>query len=258
MFINYKFLFFIYLPVIILIPLLFLKDRFEPSNQNIKHCLWSLLPSIILISFLLSAEVIRSLWYFNISNILNTFPYNPSNLELFGFVYILIILSLLFILFRFVFKVSIIEIFNIKFSGLSFIVKLCLVLGIINILSIYLFDLNLILSPQKLWIDYIKSMDLHGYIFFLIVSTIFSPVIEEMTFRGLLYGPTQRKVGRIFAIVLTSLIWTCGHLQNLSFSIGMFITGIILGWLYDRRGSILDPIIFHVFKNSWVLFTIYK
>jgi hypothetical protein len=149
--------------------------------------------------------------------------------------------------------VSIIEVFHFKLSQIPFIFKFCAVLAVINIVSLYFFDSNLLLDPQGSDLEYIKSLDVKQFVLYCFNTIILAPLLEECLCRGLIYSPLYRKVGRGLAMILSSLIWAIGHFESLLPSIGIFMVGIIMAWLYDRRGSLLHPIIFHMFKNSWLI-----
>lgn len=255
--VNYGLVIFIYFPVLLLALIAVFKDKFELANKALKSCNWTLLPVIVVLFFFLSSEIIRSLWYVNVIPILEKYPYNPSNWVVFSFFYYWLGIILIYVLLRYIYKVSIIEVFNLKLSQIPFILKVCSVLAVINIMSIYLLDLELFLNPRSVK-EIINSMDTKHIILFSFMAIVFGPIVEESIFRGLIYGPLFRKVGRRFAIILTSLIWTYVHFEALypsiePFIIGLFISGIVLTWLYDRSGSLIHPIIFHMFKNSWIL-----
>ncbi len=252
--INYKLILYIYSAVFLLLLINIGRDRFAPQNKSLKSCDWSLFSAIIVLFFFLSGEVVKSLWYVKLIPILKEYPYNFSNLEVFSFFYFLFILILIYVFLRYIYSVSIIEVFDLKLSQNIFILKLCAGLAAINILSLYLFDFNLFLNPEQSELEYIQAMDPQHAVLFAFVTIVLAPVAEEFMFRGLLYGPLYRKVGRILAIILSSLIWTQGHFYSLLPSVGVFITGLILGWLYDRKGSLIHPIVLHMFKNSWLLY----
>lgn len=257
--VNFLLILFIYAPVLLLLLLSIFKDRFEYTTNALKLCNWSLLPGAVIVFLLLSGETIKSLWYVNLIPLLKNFPYNPFNFEVFIFLYCYLILILAYVFIKYIHKTSIVEVFNLKFIHFPFIFKVCAILAVINIFSIYLLDFNLLLSPQKAVLEDIKSMDVKHTILFLFVTIVLGPIVEESVFRGLIYSPLYRKVGRHFAIILTSLIWTYGHFEALYpniqlFIIGIFIKGIILGWLYDRSGSLTHPIVFHMFLNSWIIY----
>lgn len=252
MMINYKLIFFVYAPVLLLLLLSLLRDRFEPENRTIKTCSWSLLPGIIVIGLFLSGEVIRSLWYANLIPGLKEYQYNPTNVEVFAFIYFLLLMLSAYLFLRHVYKVSLTTLFDYKSVNFYFLTKLYVILSVINISSIRLLDLNLFLNQQEV-AELAKSFDVTHSVLFIITSIIIGPIAEELIFRGLIYSPLYRKVGRTSAIILSSLIWTQGHFASLKASIGIFAVGLLLAWLYDRKGSLIYPLGFHMFKNVWIL-----
>lgn len=256
--INYHLLLFIYAPVLLLLLISVFKDRFEHPNNALKRCNWSLLPGTVVIFFTLSGEIIKSLWYVNLIPILKNFSYNPFNFEVFVFFYYCLILIIVYVFLKYIHNTSIVEVFDLKFIQFPFIMKVCGILAVINIFSIYLLDLNLLLNPQESVMETIKLLDTKHIILFSFVTIVVAPIVEESIFRGLLYAPLYRKVGRRLAIILSSLIWAYIHFDVLYPSIqigivGIFVIGVFLAWLYDRSGSLIHPIVFHMFKNSWIL-----
>lgn len=250
--INYKLIIFIYSSVLLLLLISTIRDRFVPHNELLKSQKWSLILGIIILTLGISGVIIQSLW--NYIPILKNYLYNPFNWDIFSLFWTCFILSVVYIFVHFVYKVSIIKVFGLQSVYFSFILKICGVLTIINILSIYFLDFNLILTPNPEIGKIIKSMDIPHFILFSFVTIIVSPIEEEVIFRGLLYTPLYRKLGRYLAIILSSLIFAHAHFfEALLPSFGIFIKGLILGWLYDRSGSLIHPIILHIFINSWVL-----
>lgn len=251
--VNYGLIAYIYSGFLLLLLIALFDDRFNPTNKTLKTCNWSLWLAGIMLFISLSGEVVRSLWHVKLIPFAELFPYNYQNWEIFTFFYLTFLLILIYIFLHVIYEVSIIETFGLKLSQISFVLKLCGTLTIVNILSIYILDLNLLLNLKNLELEYLSSMDTKHLILFSFVTIILSPVVEESIFRGLIYSPLYRKVGRGFAIILSSLLWTQSHFESLPVSIGIFIVGIFLAWLYDRSGSLVHPLVFHIFRNSWIL-----
>lgn len=249
--VNYGLILFLYSPVLLLFLVTFCKERFSPENKVFRSQYWSLKLGMLVIGFFTTAEIIKSLW--TIIPIMRNYEYNLSNWEIVVLFGMCFILFMIYFLLNFVYKVSIIEVFNLKSIYFPFILKLCGILTIINIMSIFLFKFNLFLNPQKSQLEMITQIDLKNIILYFFNSIIVVPITEESIFRGVIYAPLYRKLGRNVAIVLTSVIWTQQHFQGFLPSFGIFINGLILAWLYDRRGSLIHPIIFHMFRNSWII-----
>ena len=237
----------IVLPILILLLLNTLKDRFEPHNAIIREQKWSMIPGTILTALWIFFSV--ALWLYN-------WRKYTTNLFLFEYMDLMFMCICFFLSYQLIRKkinVSIVETFNLKTAYLRYILILCGILTILNIISIHFFDTNFLLRAEPQKYEAIRSMGMGYTLLFSFVTIIVTPIFEESIFRGLLYAPLYRKTGRFFAITLSSLIWTHGHFYYWPNVFGIFLVGIVLAWLYDRSGSLLHPIIFHMFKNSWML-----
>ncbi len=195
-----------------------------------------------------SSHVIASLW--PRVPILKAYDFNLFNWNIVNLISLFFILVFIYASLRWFYKVSIVDVFNLKLAYLPFIIKLCAVLIIVMILN-YLWDYGLFSQPEEL--RRMKSMDAKNLIIDSLLRMFLGPIVEESIYRGLIYAPLYRKVGRYFAIILTSFVWTFGHFYDLPTSIGIFILGLFLGWLYDRSGSLLHPLLFHMVRNNWLL-----
>ena len=88
------------------------------------------------------------------------------------------------------------------------------------------------------------------YIFSLVVI---APLLEEFFFRGLIYGPLQRKVGVGWGIVACSFVWALGH-NDLRYLGGVFFIGLILCFLYKQTKSLIPGMVMHSLLNMSNLF----
>ena len=240
----------IYFPTLLLSIIGTLKDRFEPPNKAFNVLTWPIRFGIIATAIYSSVLIIKV--YGDVFSFLRGQLDVLQNMFLISLYAYSVVFTLLYILLRFVYKSSYFSVFHFRPFKLTFILKLCLYLMILNILSILFLHYDFILSLPSTKIEYVKSMEIRAFALYYVGATIVAPLLEETLFRGVLYIPLLKKVGRFNAIILTSFIWTEQHFE-LSGAIGIFILGIILGWLYERRGSLLDPIIFHIFVNSWLI-----
>ena len=92
----------------------------------------------------------------------------------------------------------------------------------------------------------------------LLCTVIFAPIVEECLFRGLFFAPLYRKVP-ILAYVLSAVLFSAAHvvgaigeLDTLSLIL-CFVqylpAGIALGFVYQRTGNIIGPMLLHFFIN---------
>ncbi len=238
---------FIYFPVLLLLAISIFKDKFHSDNEALNSQTWPLRPGIILVGVYSTSWIMKPNWnlilFLKKSDLLSSYAL--------AFFWDIIVLALIYFVLRVIYEQSILKMFCFKHSNFRFVVKLCLILTIINVVTILSLNVEFILGMKKTEIEFLKSMDAKTFGFYYFFAVTIAPILEETLFRAVLYVPLLRKTGRPVALILTSIIWTEQHFRLPG--IGIFIIGIILAWLYDRRGSLIDPIIFHIFINSWLI-----
>ncbi len=94
----------------------------------------------------------------------------------------------------------------------------------------------------------LSSLGPGSVLLFVFVMGIAVPVLEEIFFRGCLLGALQHKWGPRVALVGSALFFGLLHLNPLLFPV-YFLLGILTGLLYQRRKSLLAPIVFHSLNN---------
>jgi hypothetical protein len=88
-----------------------------------------------------------------------------------------------------------------------------------------------------------------GFVSAFIVAIIIAPLVEEIYFRGFILQTLAKKIGPVWGILLTALIFAAVHFQFQSI-MPLLILSVILNVLYLRTNSIWPGIIFHIFNNS--------
>ena len=84
----------------------------------------------------------------------------------------------------------------------------------------------------------------------IITSLILAPLIEEFVYRRFLYQSICEKTNKIFAALLSSFLWSIAHVGLPSYElVQIFITGVFLCGLADKKGGIYLCILVHVVIN---------
>lgn len=87
---------------------------------------------------------------------------------------------------------------------------------------------------------------------------IWTPLAEEVLFRGFIFAGLVPRLGVNWAIITSALLFSIFHLTP-GLLVPVFITGIILAWLYYRTGSLWANVAVHAGQNAVALLvTIYK
>lgn len=86
------------------------------------------------------------------------------------------------------------------------------------------------------------------------LASIIGPIFEEIFFRGFCYSIFRNKWGVKWAMILSSALFALIHRNEFAF-LPIFLLGLGLAFLYERRGNLIAPMTLHVFHN--VLFLTY-
>ncbi len=91
-----------------------------------------------------------------------------------------------------------------------------------------------------------------GFAGIALTVVVLTPLFEEMIFRGALLQSFSKKLGIINSIIFTSLFWAFMH-AVMSWTIQIFILGLLLGVLTYIYNSIIPALIIHMVYNLFSL-----
>lgn len=128
---------------------------------------------------------------------------------------------------------------------------------IIGILQSLLVDI----VPEQLSHDTLRAMNDAPSdpwtIVIIVLVVLITPVIEEFAYRGLLQqGFRKLGAGRPSAIFLTSMLFVFMHIPVIpgasmaSAATTLLVLSLCLGWVYERTGRLVAPILVHAFFNG--------
>ncbi|AGW38803.1 hypothetical protein CPE2_0385 [Chlamydia pecorum W73] len=99
----------------------------------------------------------------------------------------------------------------------------------------------------------IQSRASSDSLIFILSIGILIPIGEELFFRGILQTFLKGKLGRVWALVMTSVIFALSHIEHslgsLVFIPILFVFSLCAGFLYEKERNILAPIFLHVLYN---------
>ncbi len=90
---------------------------------------------------------------------------------------------------------------------------------------------------------------------FIASAVVVAPLAEELFFRGMLLQAIRRRTGLATAAAVSALAFALAHAQqptaagNLVVVVVIFPLGLLLAWLFARRGSLLAPVVAHATYN---------
>jgi membrane protease YdiL (CAAX protease family) len=85
---------------------------------------------------------------------------------------------------------------------------------------------------------------------FLIIVGLVAPLLEEIIFRGFLFGTMRNSFGPWRSMVYSSLLFAALH-QSLVAFLPIFCLAMVLAYLYEKTGSLWPSIILHMVNNTF-------
>ena len=79
-------------------------------------------------------------------------------------------------------------------------------------------------------------------------SAICTPILEEMVFRGILFGRIRGMMAKIPAVLVSALIFAALHFNIVQF-IYAFLLGIVLALLMEKAGHVYAAVAGHMAAN---------
>jgi membrane protease YdiL (CAAX protease family) len=83
----------------------------------------------------------------------------------------------------------------------------------------------------------------------LLGTVVFAPILEEIVFRGLLYGTLRRRVGWPAAAVLSAAIFGVAHGYGVAGLGSVFASGLMWAIAYEKTRSLLPGMVAHAANN---------
>ena len=92
----------------------------------------------------------------------------------------------------------------------------------------------------------------HQLMLSLLLLAVLAPFVEELIFRGLLYGWIAGRWGGLPAWIVSSIAFAAAHYEP-AHAILVLPLGVLFGWLRRRTDSLLPSLVAHVINNGFAL-----
>jgi uncharacterized protein len=86
----------------------------------------------------------------------------------------------------------------------------------------------------------------------LALFAVLAPIVEELIFRGLLYGWVAGRWGGLAGLIVSSLLFAAAHVEP-AHVILVLPLGFLFGWLRRRTDSLLPSMFSHIVNNASAL-----
>ncbi|MDP2291897.1 MAG: CPBP family intramembrane metalloprotease [Actinomycetota bacterium] len=97
--------------------------------------------------------------------------------------------------------------------------------------------------------DTYESASGGGLVLLVLVIVVGAPLVEELTYRGLLQGAFTRRLDDVIGVVAVALFFAIIHFQPVEIP-GLFVVGLVLGVCTLRSGRLGMSVLAHVAFNA--------
>lgn len=106
--------------------------------------------------------------------------------------------------------------------------------------------------PENPIIDVIGGSDPWVVVSFVVLATLWAPIVEETIFRGCLYRHARSRVGPIIAGIVTAIVFGGMHGYAGPLLLPVTSLGFIFAMMREWRGSLVAPMTAHFLHNATV------
>ena len=85
-----------------------------------------------------------------------------------------------------------------------------------------------------------------------LMVVVVGPFAEEVFFRGFIFAALRQRLGLIWALAVGGAIFAVFHVEP-TIMLPIFVTGVLLAWLYHKTGTIWPPLVAHALQNALAL-----
>ena len=86
----------------------------------------------------------------------------------------------------------------------------------------------------------------------LLLLAVLAPIVEELVFRGLIYGWVAGRWSTMAALIVSSLAFAAAHFEPAHIVLVLPL-GLLFGWMRRRTDSLLPSLVAHVLNNGFAL-----
>jgi uncharacterized protein len=152
---------------------------------------------------------------------------------------------------------------------LGYLLRMGIAAGVVGLVAIDAVGILLSqvgLQPNQLeQFAFVRSEGPLEFGLLLISAGVLAPFVEEVFFRGFLFGLYRRRQPMWVAYGVSSLLFTLLHndpthmnvQQMVGLSVGICMLALMLTWLYQRTGSLYPGMLAHALNNATGLILVY-
>ncbi|MFA5500883.1 MAG: CPBP family intramembrane glutamic endopeptidase [Candidatus Omnitrophota bacterium] len=141
---------------------------------------------------------------------------------------------------------------NIFYGVVGYIALIPVLITILAITAVIINITKYVPERQPVVELFLKEKNAAFLMYSSLFAAILGPFIEELFFRGFMYGALKKYAGALWSAVITAAIFAALHTHIVGF-FPIFALGILLAYLYEKTGTLVSSITVHITHNLSML-----
>jgi len=141
---------------------------------------------------------------------------------------------------------------NIKYGVTAYVGLIPILLGVTLVAAALFKIFNIPVEPQQVVEMLKEETKTPSLIYMVVFASFLGPFMEEIFFRGFVYGALRKKIGVLGSILASAVFFAYVHANMASF-MPILSLGILLAYIYEKTGSLVSSVTVHIMHNSFML-----
>lgn len=142
-----------------------------------------------------------------------------------------------------------------KWEGFSLPAKIVYVFSVIAGVFVFLFFISLVLPPpEETAFDKLLKISPSVRISVAIMAVLSAPIVEEVVYRGIVFGGLVKKIGRVATVIVVTMLFAGVHfpqyLESIQGLVGLTFLSLVITTVRAQTRSIFPCIVIHLIYNS--------
>lgn len=145
---------------------------------------------------------------------------------------------------------------NVYYGVVAYLAAIPVLVGTLVIIAVIINITKYVPEKQPVVELFLKERNAAFLTYTTIFAALMGPVIEELFFRGFLYGALKKYIGVFWSILLTAALFAALHTNLVGF-LPIMVLGIALTYIYEKTGTLVSSITAHMIHNfAMVMFVL--
>ncbi|OGW78569.1 MAG: hypothetical protein A3C51_00310 [Omnitrophica bacterium RIFCSPHIGHO2_02_FULL_46_20] len=145
---------------------------------------------------------------------------------------------------------------NVFYGIVGYIALIPILIALLIITAVVINIIKYVPERQPVVELFLKEKDIAFLAYSSLFAAIIGPIIEELFFRGFMYGALKKYLGVLWAMIMTAAVFAALHTQIVGF-LPIMALGILLAYIYEKTGTLVSSITAHIIHNLSMVFLIF-